>query len=108
MQSRGTATISTLLADDEALATDELSYLLKEFPEIEVIGKASNGLEAIDLIVDFEPDLVFMDVQMPGLNGISVIRKLREDGAHVPYFILATAFDNYAVEAFGWKHWITC
>jgi len=100
MQSRGTATISTLLADDEALATDELSYLLKEFPEIEVIGKASNGLEAIDLIVDFEPDLVFMDVQMPGLDGISVIRKLREDGAHVPYFILATAFDNYAVEAF--------
>ena len=100
MQSRGTATISTLLADDEALATDELSYLLKEFPEIEVIGKASNGFEAIEMIVDFEPDLVFMDVQMPGLDGISVIRKLREDGAHVPYFILATAFDNYAVEAF--------
>src|SRR5688572_27330036 len=100
MQSRGTATMSTLPADDEALDTDELSDLLKEFPEIEVIGKASNGLEAIDLIVDFEPDLVFMDVQMPGLDGISVIRKLREDGAHVPYFILATAFDNYAVEAF--------
>jgi two-component system LytT family response regulator/two-component system response regulator LytT len=100
MQSRGAATISTLLADDESLATDELSYLLKEFPEIEVIGKVSNGLEAFGLIQDLEPDLVFMDVQMPGLDGIGVIRKLKDEGAHVPYFILATAYDQYAVEAF--------
>jgi two-component system LytT family response regulator/two-component system response regulator LytT len=100
MQSRGAATISTLLVDDESLATDELSYLLREFPEIEVIGKAANGLEALNLILDLEPDLVFMDVQMPGLDGIGVIRRLREQGAHVPYFILATAYDQYAVEAF--------
>jgi two-component system response regulator LytT len=100
MQSRGVATISTLLADDESLATDELCFLLKEFPEIDIIGKASNGLEAVDLVLDLEPDLVFLDVQMPGLDGLEVIRKVREEQGHVPYFVLATAYDQYAVEAF--------
>ena len=100
MQSRGAATISTLLADDEQLATDELSYLLKEFPEIDIVGKAANGIQAVDLIVHLEPDLVFLDVQMPGIDGMSVIRRLREQEVHLPYFVMVTAFDQYAVEAF--------
>jgi two-component system response regulator LytT len=95
-----TGTISTLVVDDESLAREELSYLLKEFPEIEVLEMASNGLEAVKLITELEPDLVFLDVQMPGLDGLGVIRKVREQGAYTPYFILATAFDQYAVEAF--------
>ena len=105
MSNRGNAAASTqiltaLIVDDEALARDELAYLLKDFPEVEVAATAANGLEAIDLIEDIEPDLVFLDVQMPGLDGLGVIRRLREKETPLPYFILATAFDNYAVEAF--------
>jgi two-component system LytT family response regulator/two-component system response regulator LytT len=95
-----TQTLTALIVDDEALARDELAYLLKDFPEVEVAATAANGLEAIQLIEDIEPDLVFLDVQMPGLDGLGVIRRLREKDAPLPYFILATAFDNYAVEAF--------
>ena len=96
---RSTGTISALVVDDERLAREELSYLLKDFPEIEVLQTAANGLEAVNLIAKLEPDLVFLDVQMPGLDGLGVIRKLRDEGARMPHFVLATAFDQYAVEA---------
>jgi two-component system LytT family response regulator/two-component system response regulator LytT len=92
--------ISTILVDDEKLASDELSYLLKEFPDIDVIATASNGPEAVKLVEELEPDLVFMDVQMPGLDGMGVIRKLKENNVPLPRFIMATAYDQYAVEAF--------
>jgi two-component system LytT family response regulator/two-component system response regulator LytT len=100
MSQRSTGAISTLVVDDERLAREELSYLLRDFPEIEVLQTASNGLEAVNLIRELEPDLVFLDVQMPGLDGLGVIKKLREQGAYLPHFVLATAFDQYAVEAF--------
>ncbi|HEU0121761.1 MAG TPA: LytTR family DNA-binding domain-containing protein [Bryobacteraceae bacterium] len=105
MSNRGNAvapaqTLTALIVDDEALARDELAYLLKDFPDVDVAASASNGLEAIQLIEDMEPDLVFLDVHMPGLDGLGVIRRLREKDAPLPYFILATAFDHYAVEAF--------
>jgi len=101
MQSRVTAGVMvTLIADDEQLASDELGFLLKDFPEIEIAGIASNGVQALEMIQRIEPDLVFLDVQMPGLDGMSVIRKLRDQGGPVPYFILATAHDQYALEAF--------
>lgn len=93
-------TISAVLVDDEKLASDELAYLLKEFPDVEVIATAANGLEAVKLIADLEPDLVFLDVQMPGLDGMGVIEKLRAQGVPLPYFVMATAYDQYAVEAF--------
>lgn len=93
-------TISAVLVDDEKLASDELAYLLKEFADVEVIATASNGLEAVKLIADLEPDLVFLDVQMPGLDGMGVIEKLRTQGVPLPYFVMATAYDQYAVEAF--------
>ncbi len=93
-------TISTLVVDDEQLAREELSYLLQDFPEIDLVQTASNGLEALDLIEELDPDLVFLDVQMPGLDGLSVIGKVREKGGAMPHFILTTAFDQYAVEAF--------
>lgn len=100
MSARATATIATLLVDDEPLALAELSHLLKDFPDIEVSGTASNGLEALDLIESIEPDLVFLDVQMPGLDGMSVVRRLREKQVPLPYFVFATAYDQYAIEAF--------
>jgi len=94
------ATISALLVDDEQLAREELSYLLKEFADIEVLASARNGLEAIKLIEQLEPDVVFLDVHMPGLDGLGVIQKLREKNIPLPHFILATAYDQYALEAF--------
>jgi two-component system LytT family response regulator/two-component system response regulator LytT len=96
-------TISAILVDDEKLASEELAFQLREFPDIEIIATASNGLEAVKLIEDLEPDLVFLDVQMPGLDGMSVIRKLREKNIPLPYFVMATAYDQYAVEAFRWE-----
>jgi two-component system, LytTR family, response regulator LytT len=93
-------TISALVVDDEQLAREELSFLLKDFPEVEILQSATNGLEAVKLIERLEPELVFLDVQMPGLDGLGVIAKVRESGATLPHFILTTAFDQYAVEAF--------
>ena len=95
--------ISALLVDDEQLAADELAYLLKQHPDIEILTTAANGLDAIKLIEDLEPDLVFLDVQMPGLDGMSVLRQLREKDVPLPHFIMATAFDQYAVDAFRWE-----
>ena len=95
--------ISAIVVDDEKLASDELAYQLREFPDIDLVATASNGLEAVQLIVDLEPDLVFLDMQMPGLDGMGVIRKLHEKDIPLPYFVMATAYDQYAVEAFKWE-----
>jgi two-component system LytT family response regulator/two-component system response regulator LytT len=101
MTARATATISALIIDDEQLASEELTYLLKDYPDIEVVATGANGFEALELIEKLEPDLVFLDVQMPGIDGLTVIRRLKERGVPLPYFILATAFDHYALEAFA-------
>jgi two-component system LytT family response regulator/two-component system response regulator LytT len=93
-------TVPTVVADDEAHALDELLYLLKGYPEIEVVGSARNGLEAVEKIEELEPDLVFLDVQMPGLDGLGVINKIREDRAPMPAVVLCTAYEQYALEAF--------
>ena len=100
MRDRATATLTTVVVDDEQLACDELAFLLRDFPEIEVIARGSNGLEAVDLIQKLEPELVFLDVNMPGLDGLGVIRRLREKDLELPHFIFVTAYDQYAVEAF--------
>ena len=100
MRDSGEATLTTIVVDDEQLACDELSYLLKDFPEVEVIATGSNGLDAIELIRKLEPDVVFLDVHMPGLDGLGVVRRLREKGIDLPHFIFVTAYDQYAVEAF--------
>ncbi|HRJ21911.1 MAG TPA: response regulator, partial [Bryobacteraceae bacterium] len=100
MSGRATNSVPTVLADDEAPAIDELAFLLREFPEIDVVGTAHNGLEAVERIETLEPDLVFLDVQMPGLDGLGVINKLREDRVPLPAIVLCTAYDQYALEAF--------
>ncbi len=92
--------ISALIVDDEKLAREELAFLLQDHPEVVIIGEAANGPEALALIDEHEPDLVFIDVQMPGLDGLSVARRVIEKGGRLPHFIFATAFDQYAVEAF--------
>lgn len=102
MRKSGSASgsISTIVADDEQLARDELTFLLEQFEDIEVIATASNGLEAFDLIEKLEPDLAFLDIQMPGLDGLGVVRKLRETQIEPPHIIFSTAWDQFAVEAF--------
>ncbi len=100
MRERATAILTTVIVDDEQLACDELTYLLRDFPEVEVVATARNGLEAVQLIRKAEPDLVFLDVHMPGQDGMAVVRELRESGIELPHFIFVTAYDQYAVEAF--------
>ena len=100
MLGQSVTTLTCIIVDDEQLARDELAYLLKEFPDLDVVASGANGLEAVKLIQEIDPDIVFLDVQMPGLDGLGVIRKLRESGTPLPYFLLATAYDQYAVEAF--------
>ena len=92
--------ITALIVDDEQPARDELAFLLKGFPEIETVGQGINGLEAVNLIRDLKPQLVFLDVQMPGADGFVVIRKLVERKIPLPIFIFVTAYDQYAVQAF--------
>ncbi len=92
--------INTVIVDDERPARDELLYLLKGFPEVNVVALGKNGLDAVNLIKEHEPDLVFLDVQMPGLDGFGVIKKLLERRLPVPQIVFATAFDNYAIQAF--------
>ena len=92
--------INTIIVDDEKPARDELAFLLKSFPEINLIGQGKNGVEAVSLIKEHAPDLVFLDVQMPGLDGFGVLKKLVERKMKVPHVVFATAFDHYAVQAF--------
>jgi len=92
--------INTIIVDDEKPAREELAFLLKAFPEISIIGQGKNGLEAVNLIKEHNPDLVFLDVQMPGLDGFGVLQKLVERKLKVPHVVFATAFDHYAVQAF--------
>ena len=101
-------TISALIIDDEQLARDELAYLLQAAPDVDVVAQGANGIEAVDLIEEHHPDIVFLDVQMPGLDGFAVIqrimdrhRKLKDNqGWQLPQFVFATAYDQYAVRAF--------
>jgi two-component system response regulator LytT len=92
--------IGALIVDDEQPARDELAFLLKSFSDIEVLGQGKNGPEAVTMIRDLEPQLVFLDVQMPGLDGFGVIKKLLEKKVRLPLFVFATAYDHYAVHAF--------
>jgi DNA-binding LytR/AlgR family response regulator len=91
--------ISAVIVDDEQLARDELAFLLKDV-DVEVVAQAKNGVEAVNLIKDAAPDLVFLDVQMPGLDGFGVIKKLIDKKVPLPQIVFATAFDQYAVRAF--------
>jgi two-component system LytT family response regulator len=89
-------TFKTLLIDDERLAREELKSLLKEYHEIEIIDEAKNGEEGIQKIKELKPDLIFLDINMPGINGFDMIKQLEE----IPRVIFVTAYDEYALKAF--------
>ena len=92
--------LRAVLVDDEQLARDELGYLLDQLGGVEVIGQAGNGVEALTTIEKLEPDLVFLDVQMPGLTGFEVARRLLLGHHATPQIIFVTAYDQHAIEAF--------
>jgi DNA-binding LytR/AlgR family response regulator len=92
-------TIKTIIVDDEQPARDELAYLLSCHDDIEIVGEADSASRAILLIKKLQPDLVFLDIQMPGKNGFQVISELMEMEKQ-PFFIFATAYDQYAIKAF--------
>src|SRR5262245_65764516 len=89
-----------LVVDDEQLARDELCYQLDQLGDIEIVGQAADGLEALAAVERHEPDLVFLDIQMPGLGGFEVARRLLEKGDEPPALVFVTAFDQHAIEAF--------
>jgi two-component system response regulator LytT len=92
--------LSAVIVDDEQLARDELAYLLKDIGDVEVVAQGKNGVEAVNLIREHSPDLLFLDVQMPGLDGFGVLKKLLDKKIPLPKIVFATAFDQYAVKAF--------
>src|SRR5271154_6169165 len=93
-------TINTVIVDDERPAREELLYLLKSFPEVNVVALGRNGLEAVALVKEHDPDLLFLDVQMPGLDGFGVIKKLVDRNLRMPQIVFATAYAHSAVQAF--------
>jgi len=92
--------ITTLIVDDEQPARDELAFLLRSIPDVEIVGQGKNGVEAVNLVRELNPHVVLLDVQMPGVDGFGVIKRLLEKKVKLPFFIFATAYDQYAVQAF--------
>jgi len=92
--------LTALIVDDEPLARQELQYLLEKAGGVEVLGQGTNGIEAVELIRVHKPDVVFLDVQMPGLDGFGVLKKLLDRKVPMPQVVFATAFNQYAVRAF--------
>ena len=92
--------LSAVIVDDEQLARDELAFLLKNVGDVEVVAQGKNGVEGVNLIREHNPDLVFLDVQMPGLDGFGVLKKLLDKKVPLPQIVFATAYDQYAVKAF--------
>ena len=90
--------IRTIIVDDEPLAREGIRLLLATDPEIDVVGEAGNGLDAVAAIRQFEPDLAFLDIQMPGMNGFDVLASLGRD--ELPAVVFVTAYDRYALRAF--------
>ena len=91
--------LRTVVVDDEQLARDELCFLLSKIDDVEVVAQAANGVEALDVIEEHGPDLVLLDVQMPGLTGFEVARRLLKGGFE-SHLVFVTAYDQHAIEAF--------
>ncbi len=93
-------TFSTIIVDDEPLARKGLEIRLQAYNDISVIAQCCNGREAIEAIRAYQVDLMFLDIQMPGLNGFQVIEEISKQGLKMPVVVFATAFDQYAIKAF--------
>ena len=106
------APVRGVIADDERLMRDQLKARLTEvWPELQIVGEAKNGLEAVDLVAEHHPDVVFLDIRMPGLSGVDAARRIAQlpaadsegdgdDEWSLPEIVFITAYDQYAIEAF--------
>jgi len=92
-------TLRAVVVDDEQLAREELCFLLARAGGIEIVGQAANGVDGLRLVGEQQPDLLLLDVQMPGLNGFEVAHRLL-DAALLPHLVFVTAYDQYALDAF--------
>lgn len=90
--------LRTIIVDDENLARRGLSLRLANMPEVEIVAECQNGEQALSAIAEHSPDLVFLDIQMPGMDGFAVVEQLQAD--NMPMIVFVTAFDQYAVDAF--------
>ena len=91
--------VRALIVDDEKLAREEMRFLLGQVDDMEVVGEAAGGEEAVAMVIDLSPDIIFLDIQMPVLDGFGVVRKLVDSG-DVPLVVFTTAYDQYAIRAF--------
>src|SRR3954462_3228788 len=91
--------IRAIVVDDKQLARQELCFLLQQLGDIEVVAQAGNGVEALNVIEEYQPDVVMLDVQMPGLAGVGAPRRVVEAGLD-SQLVFVTAFDQYAIDAF--------
>ena len=106
--SEAAAPVRGVIADDERLMREQLKARLAEvWPELQIVGEAKNGLEAVDLVAEHHPDVVFLDIRMPGLSGVDAARRIAQlpsgdddDDASLPEIVFITAYDQYAIEAF--------
>jgi two-component system LytT family response regulator/two-component system response regulator LytT len=94
------SSLRVLVVDDEQLAREELCYQLEQLSDLQVVGQAADGIDALAAIDRHEPDLVFLDIQMPGLGGFEVARRVLERQEDAPALVFVTAYDQHAIEAF--------
>ncbi len=92
--------LSTIIVDDEALARKGLAFRLQSYPHIDIITQCHNGKEAIEAVKAYQPDLMFLDIKMPELDGFEVVKRINEQGLKLPMVIFVTAFDEFALKAF--------
>lgn len=91
--------INCLIVDDEMPAREELEYLLQDFKGINIVGKATHGIEAINLNEELKPDIIFLDIKMPKINGIEVAERIL-NSSYAPIIVFVTAYNEFAIKAF--------
>ncbi|MGM0525477.1 MAG: LytR/AlgR family response regulator transcription factor [Pseudomonadota bacterium] len=92
--------LSAYIVDDESLARKGLALRLEPFTDVELVGESGNSREALEQIIVKKPDVVFVDIQMPGLNGFELLRELQQKMSQLPAIVFVTAYDQYAIQAF--------
>lgn len=95
--------ISVIIVDDESLAREGLNVRMQELDDFKVVAKCANGIEALDAIKQLQPDVVFVDIEMPGLNGMELVETLQSESINLPKVVFVTAFKDFALEAFNFQ-----
>jgi two-component system, LytTR family, response regulator LytT len=92
--------ISAFIAEDELFGREEIKHQLSVYPEVILVGETDNGIDAVKTIKELKPDLLFLDIEMPGLKGLEVVASLSSMPGYKPFVIIVTAYDHYAIKAF--------